>query len=132
MNRLLTGILLVSASWMLAACGGGGSTVELDIEPPVLGLLKQVSDPAELELSIKSGLTEMRSPEVIADAQLAVPSGGFTGTYTQEASVDEFDAVRYNGSHLFIAPRRYFHCCFVTAVCARQSDPMLNHLPDGC
>lgn len=33
-----------------------------------------------------------------------------TGTYTQEAIVDELDAVRYDGEHLYIAPRRYMPC----------------------
>jgi hypothetical protein len=114
MNRLLPGILLVSASWMIAACGGG-STVDFDPEPSVQGLLKRVNDPAELEQSIKSGLSAMRSPQAVADAQAAVASGNFTGTYTQEARVDEFDAVRYDGSHLYVAPRRFFYCCYLAA-----------------
>ena len=33
--------------------------------------------------------------------------------YTQESGVDEFDAVRYDGEHLFVAPRRYLNCCFI-------------------
>ncbi len=114
MNRLLPGILLVSASWMITACGGG-STVDFDPEPPFQGLLKQVNDPAELEQSIKSGFLAMRSPQAVADAQAAVASGNFTGTYTQEARVDEFDAVRYDGSHLYVAPRRFFYCCYLAA-----------------
>jgi len=114
MNRLLPGILLVSASWMITACGGG-STVGFDPEPPVQGLLRQVNDPAELEQSIKSGFLAMRSPQAVADAQAAVASGNFTGTYTQEARVDEFDAVRYDGSHLYVAPRRFFYCCYLAA-----------------
>ncbi len=114
MIRLLPGILLVSASWMITACGGG-STVDFDTDPPVQGLLKQVNDPLELEQSIKAGFSAMRSPQAVADAQAAVASGNFTGTYTQEARVDEFDAVRYDGSHLYVAPRRFFHCCYLAA-----------------
>ena len=113
MNRLLPWILLVSIGPTIAACGG--STTSIDPEPPVQGLLKQVSDPAELEASIKSGFTELLSPQDLANAQAAPSVGNFTGTYTQEANVDEFDAVRYDGSHLYVAPRRYFQCCYIAA-----------------
>ena len=37
----------------------------------------------------------------------------FTGTYTLEAKVDEYDVVKYNGERLFIAPTRGMDCCFV-------------------
>ena len=124
MNRLLPGILLVSVSLMLSACGGGGSTGDVDPVPPIQGLLKQVTGPAELEESLKSGFSVMRSAQEIADAQAAAsPAGNFTGTYTQEARVDEFDAVRYDGSHLYVAPRRYFHCCFPVAQATGTSTP---------
>ncbi|NIQ28510.1 MAG: hypothetical protein GTN88_19245, partial [Gammaproteobacteria bacterium] len=43
----------------------------------------------------------------------AAPQSNFTGTYTQEKNVDEFDAVRYDGEHLYVAPRRLFHCCYL-------------------
>ncbi len=99
----------------LAACGGSSSSTT-GPEPPVAGLLKRVSDPAELESSIKAGLTTVTPPP--AGDALAIggtapePSGNFTGTYTQETNVDEFDAVRYDGEHLYVAPRRFFNCCF--------------------
>ena len=114
MNRLLPGILLASFSLMIAGCGGG-STGGVAPVPPLEGLLKQVNDPAELEQSIKSGFSAMLTQQEVADAQVAqaaAASGNFTGTYTQEARVDEFDAVRYDGSHLYVAPRRYYRCCF--------------------
>jgi len=114
MNRLLSGILLASLSLIIAGCGGG-STGGLAPVPPLEGLLKQVNDPAELEQSIKSGFSAMLTQQEVADAQVAqaaAASGNFTGTYTQEARVDEFDAVRYDGSHLYVAPRRYYRCCF--------------------
>jgi len=114
MNRLLPGMLLASFSLMIAGCGGG-STGGVAPVPPLEGLLKQVNDPAELEQSIKSGFSAMLTQQEVADAQVAqaaAASGNFTGTYTQEARVDEFDAVRYDGSHLYVAPRRYYRCCF--------------------
>ena len=114
MNRLLPGILLASFSLMIAGCGGGATGGVAPV-PPLEGLLKQVNDPAELEQSIKSGFSAMLTQQEVSDAQVAqaaAASGNFTGTYTQEARVDEFDAVRYDGSHLYVAPRRYYRCCF--------------------
>lgn len=114
MNRLLPGILLASFSLMIAGCGGGATGGVAPV-PPLEGLLKQVNDPAELEQSIKSGFSAMLTQQEVADAQVAqaaAASGNFTGTYTQEARVDEFDAVKYDGSHLYVAPRRYYRCCF--------------------
>ncbi len=114
MNRLLSGILLASVSLMIVACGGG-STGGIAPVPPVQGLLKQVTNPMELEQSIKSGFSVMRTEQQMVDAVAAAASSNFTGTYTQEARVDEFDTVRYDGSHLYVAPRRYYNCCFIAA-----------------
>ena len=100
----------------LTGCGSSSNSNGGDIEPPVQGLLSPVSGPAALEASLKAGLTQLATPEQLAaaDATASAPAGGnFTGTYTQELNVDELDAVRYDGEHLFIAPRRYFHCCFI-------------------
>jgi hypothetical protein len=103
---------------VLAACGGSSSSSP-GPEEPVAGLLKKVSTPGELEASLKNALTTVNtaSADVLASAggapEPAPPSAGnFTGTYTQEKNVDEFDVVRYDGEHLYIAPRRLFHCCF--------------------
>ena len=95
----------------LSACGGSGSSEPLP--GPVAGdeRLKLASDALELEAAIKSGLTTQVTatpPQTNAAAD-----GGFTGTYTQEPNVDEFDAVRYDGEFLYIAPRRYLGCCFI-------------------
>lgn len=116
MNRLhvsfLGSILLV-----IAGCGGTSSGNGSPDEPAV-GLLSPVADAAALEASIKSGLTAMSSSEQLglaADIASGAASGNFTGTYTQEKNVDEFDAVRYDGSHLFVAPRRYYYCCYILA-----------------
>ena len=127
MNRLLSVILLVVSGSLITACGGGGSEGGgITPLPPVQGLLKPVSNPSELEQSIKSGFSVMQSPQLIADAQAAVAaasSGNFTGTYTQEARVDEFDSVRYDGSHLYVAPRRYYYCCFLAANAVTNNIP---------
>lgn len=114
MNRLLNiffGAVLVS----LAACGGssGGSSTP-PADPPAAGLLSPVTDVAAFEESLKAGLTAMSSSEQLATAGAAGDSN-FTGTYTQEVNVDEFDAVRYDGEYLYVAPRRFFHCCFLLA-----------------
>lgn len=98
----------------LAACGGSSSS-STGPEEPVAGLLKKVSTPGELEASIKTALTTVTpvSTDVLASASPAPETAGnFTGTYTQEENVDEFDVVRYDGEHLYVAPRRFFHCCF--------------------
>ena len=126
MNRLLSVILLVVSGSLITACGGGGSTGGITPLPPLQGLLKPVTNPSDLEQSIKSGFTVMQSPQLMADAQAAVAaaaSGNFTGTYTQEARVDEFDSVRYDGSHLYVAPRRYYYCCFLAANAVTNSTP---------
>lgn len=125
MNRLLPGILLACVSSILAACGGD-SAVETMPEPPVEGLLMQVSDPADLEQSIKAGLTAISSAGELADVAAAAPGSDFTGTYTQEKNVDEFDTVRYDGSHLYIAPRRFLNCCFVPADAGQGGIAMPN------
>jgi hypothetical protein len=114
MNRLI-GIFLGSILLVVAGCGGnssgGGSPDE-----PAAGLLSPVADAATLEASIKSGFTAMSSTEQLvlgADIAAGAATDNFTGTYTQEKNVDEFDAVRYDGSHLFVAPRRYYYCCYL-------------------
>jgi len=114
MNRLL--ITLFGCTFiLLAGCGsssGPDSPNNPPDDPPVVGLLSPVTDVAAFEASLKSSLTVISSEEQLALASGA-PDGNFTGTYTQEANVDEFDAVRYDGSHLYVAPRRYFNCCFL-------------------
>ena len=117
MYRLVL-MIMCSGSLLLSACGGSSSEPR---PPPVAdsGLLMKVSNPADLEASIKAGLTTIASSlettALASDAQGAAPppAGSFTGTYTQEVDVDEFDAVRYDGEHLFVAPRRYVNCCFI-------------------
>lgn len=128
MNRLLLGTIIGASLLLLTACGGNTSTSNPP-EPPPASLLGKVSDPADLEASIKSGFTTIRSTDEIAVATPA-DSGNFTGTYTQEKNVDEFDAVRYDGSHLYIAPRRFLHCCYILADAAQDDASGINTPPE--
>jgi len=84
-------------------------------------MLSAVTDVAAFEASIKAGLTSMSSDEQLAVADTAA-DGNFNGAYTQEANVDEIDTVRYDGNHLFVAPRRFFNCCFVSGNAVPETD----------
>jgi len=112
-NRLIASILTLVVL-AIAGCGGSSSPTT-PIAGPV-GLLSPVADAATLEASLKSGFTNLSSAEDLsfaADVSGIVAQNNFTGTYTQELNVDEFDAVRYDGAHLYVAPRRYYNCCFL-------------------
>ena len=116
--RALSSIFIVILLQLLAGCGSSSTPATDNPNPlPVQGLLSPVTDVAAFEASIKEGLAAMASTEQLAaaDAAVAAGAGTFTGTYTQELNVDELDAVRYDGGHLYVAPRRYFHCCFLFA-----------------
>ena len=107
---ILSGLVLLA----IAGCGSSDSGSNNPPDPQPTGLLSPVTDLAAFEASIKDGLSQISSAE-----QLALPGAAqdanFTGTYTQELNVDELDAVRYDGEHLFVAPQRFFHCCFILA-----------------
>lgn len=109
-------VLLGSILLAVAGCGSSSSPGG-DGGPgePGPGLLSPVADAAALEASLKAGLMAMSTAEQLETAAAAADAaaGNFTGTYTQEKNVDEFDTVRYDGEHLFVAPRRFFHCCFI-------------------
>ena len=107
---ILSGFVLLA----VAGCGSSGSSTNNVPDPQPVGLLSAVTDVVAFEASIKSGLTKMSTAEQLALAGAAADAN-FTGTYTQELNVDELDAVRYDGEHLFVAPRRYYHCCFILA-----------------
>ena len=109
---------------LLAVAGCGSSSNPADTpDPQPVGLLSTVTDLAAFEAALKDGLTQMSSGEQLMLAGAAADAN-FTGTYTQELNVDELDAVRYDGEHLFVAPRRYFHCCFLLAdALAAPGDP---------
>jgi hypothetical protein len=112
-------VLLILVSLPVLAASGGCSSSSSGPGDPDAGLLQKVSSPGELEASIKTALTTVTPLTPLASDVLAAagaapePAGNFTGTYTQEKNVDEFDAVRYDGEHLYVAPRRYFNCCFI-------------------
>ena len=122
--KRLSGLTFGFALLVLAGCGSSSSTSESPVEP--VGLLSKVTDTAAFEASLKAGLTAMSSTEQL-DLAGAAADSNFTGTYTQEDNVDEFDAVRYDGEHLFVAPRRYYHCCFAlepTPAADTSTDPV--------
>jgi uncharacterized secreted protein with C-terminal beta-propeller domain len=120
-------VLLFIASLLLVSCGGGGgnSADNSAVAPPVAapgitatGLLVTVETGEALLESIRAGFRR----ELISSAEeadLAVAPGApalsdaFSATYTQEASVDEHDVVKYDGRHLYIAPTRGMRCCFL-------------------
>ena len=122
MSRLtviLIGLFLLA----LAGCGSdSNSNSGNPPDPQPVGLLSRVTDASAFEASIKDGLTAMTSAEVLANAGAAQDTG-FTGTYTQELNVDELDSVRYDGNHLFVAPRRYFRCCFILDTAFAPDEP---------
>ena len=118
-TAILSGFVLLA----ITGCGSSSSSSNEPPDPQPAGLLSVVTDVAAFEASLKSGLTQMSTGEQLALAGAAADAN-FTGTYTQELNVDELDAVRYDGEHLFVAPQRYFHCCFMLAdALAAPDDP---------
>jgi len=108
-NRITVSIAAscLLGSLMMAGCGGGGNDDDGGEEPtPVSGMLRKVRSAAELEGSLKSSL--MGVPAAGAPAlpgfSATAADAAFSNTYTSEAGVDEFDYVRYDGTHLYIAP----------------------------
>lgn len=111
LRRLI--MLTMGSSLVLGACGGG--TPARNVPDPIdrSGMLRQVSNANELEMSLKAGLTTIGTitPEYTA---ANTNQDNFTTTYTQEQDVDEYDVVKYDGDHLYIAPQRgYYGCCFI-------------------
>jgi uncharacterized secreted protein with C-terminal beta-propeller domain len=100
-------IMLPLAMLMLVSCGGGSA--ENSVAPPEpVGMLRLVRNAAELETSLKAGIRSAPTFDVATAS-----AGQVSGTYTQEARVDEFDVVRYDGNQLYIAPQRAVTCCFL-------------------
>jgi uncharacterized secreted protein with C-terminal beta-propeller domain len=97
---------------VLVGCGEGSVSDPPAPQAEAPGLLRRVTSDTELENLLKSAIRAAPSTDQLAVA-VAAPAAAFSGTYTQEARVDEADTVRYDGSLLFVAPSRSFSCCFV-------------------
>src|SRR5262245_26144686 len=96
--------LVSSTAVLLVACGGGGG--DAGDSPEASGMLRKVRSASELEASLKSSLPSLLTvaqPVPAGPGDVSV-TGGYTGTYTAEAGVDEFDRVRYDGRYLFVGP----------------------------
>jgi uncharacterized secreted protein with C-terminal beta-propeller domain len=129
---------------LITSCGGGGGSAaktspspDPDSTEDPVGLLALIQSDAELLTAIRSGfetLTSDNSARMASESQPAdsaasdSASTSFTTTYNLEANVDEHDAVKYNGNHLFIAPSRSMDCCFIIDDIASASDD--NTAPD--
>ncbi|MEO1596478.1 MAG: beta-propeller domain-containing protein [Pseudomonadota bacterium] len=76
-------------------------------------MLRKVQSDEELRDAIVSALSDDQFTTNSTSEGDAAGSSSFTGTYTQDPNVDEFDAVRYDGDYLYVAPQRYLSCCFI-------------------
>jgi hypothetical protein len=112
---LSVSIAFLAITLMLVGCAGGSTSASDDPGPPPVaaGMLRQVRSAAELEASLKAGLRTAQAGDLAA-----APTTRFSGTYTQETRVDELDVVRYDGTHLYVAPQRVATCCFIFPVAA--------------
>lgn len=127
---------LIAVSIALASCGGGGNesaptTPDPVDEPAATGLLIPVETQEQLLDSFRQGFDQIieaaaeptaggatddlpvQAPAAEASSGDSASSRSFTTTYTLERGIDEHDAVKYDGSHLFIAPSRSMDCCFI-------------------
>lgn len=118
--------LLVSLALLtlqLTACGGGTDAAQPTAQEPV-GMLRLVRNAAELESSLKTAVRSAPSVDALAAVAATASPGRFSGTYTQEARVDELDPVRYDGNYLYIAPQRAIRCCFIGDPTATPAPPV--------
>jgi hypothetical protein len=134
MSRPCNPALCVGFLLALAGCGGGGSASNpVAAQPPTgantpTALLTNAKSQEELLTTFRSsyaatldgsrqsdddGVALTASAE---DAGSGSGSSGFSVTYTAENTVDEYDAVKYDGEYLYIAPSRSMDrsCCFVS------------------
>jgi uncharacterized secreted protein with C-terminal beta-propeller domain len=124
-----TGIYTFSfLATLLTACGGGGGGSTATSPDPVpgpdlapTGLLIPVQSNSELLATVQRGFTNTLNNNMARTEELAMTApteqdsseSSYTTTYTLENNVDEHDAVKYDGEHLFIAPSRSMDCCFI-------------------
>ena len=109
----------------LAACGGGGSgSATVPAPQPPSGsvptqLLTNAKSQSQLLTTFRAAYDSAMSGQgQVEDAGVAAAApasdsnaGNFSVTYTAENSVDEYDAVKYDGEYLYIAPTRSMDCC---------------------
>ncbi|HEU5134664.1 MAG TPA: beta-propeller domain-containing protein [Steroidobacteraceae bacterium] len=120
------------AGLVLAGCGGGQSDDADPVEPPppASGMLRKVGSADELERSLKSSLqvtVESGVPTVVAAPGPGLSAdGSFSNTYTNEAGVDEFDYVRYDGTHLYIAPTPFSSAALPREIRILRADPAVG------
>ena len=113
---------------VLSGCGSDSSSEDATSTdtPNARGLLVAVESDAELLSNVQKGFEQTASVSLErfdgdaffldTNAPIAADTSStssFTTTYTLEANVDEHDYVKYDGSHLFIAPSRGMDCCFI-------------------
>ena len=101
---VLLSVVFLSGNLLLSGCDGG-SAGDPGRDPLAdTGMLRLVHDAEELESVLKRSLLTSGAPQP-GPGPAAATSLDFSTTYTVEAGVDELDFVRYNGTHLFVAPR---------------------------
>jgi uncharacterized secreted protein with C-terminal beta-propeller domain len=150
-----TGIYTLSfLATLLTACGGGGGGSTATSPDPApgpdlapTGLLIPVQSNSELLATVQRGFTKTLNNNVARTEELAMTApteqdsseSSYTTTYTLENNVDEHDAVKYDGEHLFIAPSRSMDCCFIVDDIVmiaeaeediEQSDPIPESQPE--
>lgn len=101
MRRLMP---ILFANLLVAGCGGGDEQAGIG-QPEVSGMLRKVRSAEELESSLKTSIRQSAGfSQPLPAVTTAGASGDYTGTYTAEAGVDEFDYARYDGEYLYLAP----------------------------
>ena len=134
MPRPCSPLLCAGFLFALVGCGGGGSSASNPVaaEPPTgantpTALLTNAKSQEELLVTFRSsyaatldGSRQSGDGTVVTtaaeDSSADSGSSGFSVTYTAENAVDEYDAVKYDGEYLYIAPSRSMDrgCCFVS------------------
>ena len=120
------GPLALFATALIAGCGGGGSggsSSTTTLPTSDTGLLKPAGSEDALMTSLRTALqgNTRETATAPASADLEDSSGGtaassFSTTYTLEEEVAEFDLVKYNGEHLFVARSIGFSSCWEACI----------------